>query len=48
MMWAIWFIGFVIGLMPAFSGVYNGATLLGFGMVAFATVYMVRKANGNE
>lgn len=45
MMWALWISGFVVGLIPAFSGVYNGATLIGFLAVGFATVGLIRKAN---
>lgn len=47
MIWGLWISGFVIGLIPAFSGVYNGATLLGFTMFAFATVALIRKADRN-
>lgn len=48
MMWIVWFIGFVVGLIPAFSGVYNGATMFGIGLMAFATSYLVRKAIRGE
>lgn len=45
MMWVLWISGFVVGLIPAFSGIYNGATVLGFAMLAFASVALIRKAD---
>jgi hypothetical protein len=36
-------IGFVIGIIPAFSGDFNGATFLGLSIIVFTTFAYIRK-----
>jgi hypothetical protein len=45
MIWVVWILGFVTALIPAFWGVYNGATMLGIIVFVFATVVLARRAN---
>jgi hypothetical protein len=47
MIWVLWILGFVTALIPAFWGVYNGATVLGIIVFGFATVALIRKADNN-
>lgn len=37
------FIGFIIGIIPAFNGDFNGATLLGLSIIVFTTLAYIRK-----
>lgn len=39
----LWFFGACLITIPAFSGVYNGATVAGVIIVAFATTAIIRK-----
>lgn len=39
----LWFVGACLILVPAFSGVYNGASLAGVIFVAIATTAIIRK-----